>query len=70
MGEYAERMINGEDCAGCGEYLGEGRGYPRYCSEYCAKRCGETYVQRKPRKTPLYRIKRKKLQKMGQGNDK
>lgn len=31
MGEYAEYMLNGDDCQYCGEYLGEGDGYPRSC---------------------------------------
>ena len=32
MGEYAEYMINGDDCMGCGEYIGPGGGYGRYCN--------------------------------------
>lgn len=31
MGEYADYMLNGDDCQYCGEYLGEGDGYPRSC---------------------------------------
>lgn len=33
MGEIAEATINGDFCQGCGEWLGEGDGYPRYCKE-------------------------------------
>jgi hypothetical protein len=32
MGEMADYMINGDDCQYCGEYLGEGDGYPRSCA--------------------------------------
>lgn len=32
MGEMAEYMLNGDDCEWCGEYLGDGLGYPRLCS--------------------------------------
>lgn len=31
MGEMAEALINGDDCEWCGQYLGEGDGYPRLC---------------------------------------
>lgn len=34
MGEYAEMMINGDSCQACGEYLGDGPGYPMTC-DYC-----------------------------------
>jgi hypothetical protein len=37
MGEYAEMMLDGTCCAGCGEYMGEGSGYPGYCSKQCSK---------------------------------
>lgn len=36
MGEYAEMMLDGTCCEGCGEYLGDGDGFPRYCSTACA----------------------------------
>lgn len=36
MGEMAEYMLNGDDCQCCGEYLGEGDGYPRSC-DGCAE---------------------------------
>jgi len=32
MGEYAEMMLDGTCCAGCGEYLGDGDGFAVYCS--------------------------------------
>lgn len=32
MGEYADYMLNGDDCQFCGEYLGEGDGFPRSCA--------------------------------------
>jgi hypothetical protein len=36
MGEYAEMMLDGTCCEGCGEYIGGGDGFPRYCSPECA----------------------------------
>lgn len=41
MGEYAEMMLDGTCCEGCGEFMGdildggEAPGYPRYCSPQC-----------------------------------
>ena len=32
MGDMADYILNGDDCEGCGEYLGEGKGFPRRCS--------------------------------------
>lgn len=32
MGEYADYMLNGDDCQSCGEYLGDGDGFPRNCA--------------------------------------
>jgi hypothetical protein len=32
VGEMADYMLNGDDCEECGEYLGEGDGFPRTCS--------------------------------------
>jgi len=32
MGEMAEYLLNGDDCSNCGEYIGEGDGFPRECS--------------------------------------
>jgi hypothetical protein len=32
MGEYADYMLNGDDCQECGEYIGDGPGYPRSCA--------------------------------------
>lgn len=39
MGELAEMMIGGEMCP-CGEYMGDGAGFPQYCSKQCAKDYG------------------------------
>ena len=36
MGEIAEMMLDGEMCEGCGEYLGDGDGFPRRC-EACER---------------------------------
>lgn len=46
MGEMADAMLNGEYCPGCGEYLGEGDGFPQMCSG-CAPR------DRAPRARPF-----------------
>lgn len=35
MGEAADDLINGDVCQSCGEWLGDGEGYPRDC-----KACG------------------------------
>ncbi len=35
MGEQADYMLSGEDCAGCGEFLGVDAGIPCYCSKEC-----------------------------------
>ena len=32
MGEYAEMMLDGTMCEGCGEYLGGSEGFPVRCS--------------------------------------
>jgi hypothetical protein len=31
MGEYAEYILNGDDCQECGEHIGNGDGFPRSC---------------------------------------
>lgn len=33
MDEYAEMMLEGEFCEGCGVYLGDACGYPQGCVE-------------------------------------
>lgn len=40
MGEYTEMMLDGTCCEGCGEYMGAGYGYARYCSKQCAEERG------------------------------
>lgn len=39
MGEYADLLLNGEQCECCGEelMLDEAPGHPMYCSNECAK---------------------------------
>lgn len=37
MGDIAEMMLDGTLCEGCGEYIGGGDGFPRYCSPSCAR---------------------------------
>ncbi len=40
MGEQAEYMLSGEDCAMCGEYIGADAGMPCYCSRQCFLNAG------------------------------
>lgn len=37
MGEIAEWILEGGLCQGCGEYLGDGDGYPTYCASCLAQ---------------------------------
>lgn len=32
MGDIADRMLEGDLCQGCGEYMGAGDGFPVFCS--------------------------------------
>ena len=41
MGEVAEMMLDGTLCEGCGEFIGDGPGHPRYCSPECEGQRGE-----------------------------
>lgn len=47
MGEAAEMLLDGTCCECCGEYIHEGepQGFPRYCSEECAKDRGMEYIE-------------------------
>jgi len=33
MGEITEMILEGILCQGCGVYIGDGIGYPRFCKE-------------------------------------
>lgn len=44
-GEIAEMMLEGMLCAGCGEFIGEGDGFPTYCSPECARYHGAEHWQ-------------------------
>ena len=45
MGEYAEMMLDGTCCEGCGAFLdGGGDGSPGYCSEQCARDRGADWA--------------------------
>lgn len=44
MGEIAEMHLDGTLCEMCGEYMGDAIGFPRYCSETCAKDRGAEYI--------------------------
>ncbi len=43
MGEYADYILNGDDCQVCGEHIGNGDGVPRTCAG-----CGGGYENKKP----------------------
>lgn len=45
MGEYAEMMLDGTCCSGCGEFLGSSQGYPIEC-----RSCSQSSGQRAPRR--------------------
>jgi hypothetical protein len=38
MGEIADMMVDGDMCQSCGEYLGDGDGYARFCAGCKPKR--------------------------------
>lgn len=39
MGEIADMILEGDMCA-CGNYIGDGDGYPQYCSPQCRRDYG------------------------------
>lgn len=54
MGDIADSMIFGEACEMCGVFLdGQQPGYPRYCSEACAKDRGADMSQVVPEEEQL-----------------
>lgn len=60
MGEIADMMIDGTLCEGCGEYIGEGDGFPQYCSSDCAGDRGANVEQIKPSKNSAGKRRRAK----------
>jgi len=50
MGEYAEMMLDGTMCAGCGEYMGSDLECPGYCSKECAQETGGHWHEEPPEK--------------------
>jgi len=54
MGEIAEIMLDGTLCECCGEFLGDGDGFPGYCSRQCAEARGVLSCQGgKPESPPV-----------------
>ena len=47
MGEYAEMMLDGMVCQWCGEFMGEGDGFPTICAG-CQAAEGVDQFGRKP----------------------
>ena len=55
MGEYADYMLNGDDCQHCGKHLGAGDGFPRSCAA-----CAENDEEGDPAEDPAYLAQVKK----------
>lgn len=53
MGEYADYILNGDDCQECGAYIGDGDGYPRSCPS-CAR---EERAENRRGNRPFYCVK-------------
>lgn len=53
MGEYADMMLDGALCEGCGTYIddAEPQGFPRYCSNQCARDRGALHALPNPTRT-------------------
>lgn len=49
MGDVADMMLEGMLCEGCGEFLGEGMGFPQYCAS-CAGEAEESEPRVDPRR--------------------
>lgn len=64
MGEIADMMLDGTLCEGCGVYIGEGDGFPQYCSKDCADDRGyseqENSLTKKERSRKKAKSKRKR----------
>lgn len=56
MGEMADYMLNGDDCEGCGEYLGSGDGFSRKCASCSAPKKKTTSQIKKAKKQSLASI--------------
>jgi hypothetical protein len=59
MGEYADYILNGDDCQDCGEYIGEGDGYPRSCFG-CV---GKSEISRPKVKTDAQKARKRRARK-------
>lgn len=63
MGDIADMMLDGTLCEACGTFIGEGSGFPQYCSRQCAADRG--MVCSKPKKQkPKKAIKKAEAQKL------
>lgn len=51
MGEIADMMLDGTLCEGCGAFIGEGDGFPQYCSAECADMRGGEFTCEPPNKS-------------------
>lgn len=61
MGEISDMMLEGDLCECCGAYIDDegGSGFPRYCSEQCARDRGALPEKKHPKgDTPFIAIKK------------
>jgi len=63
MGEIAEMMLDGTLCECCGEFIGEGDGFPQYCSSECSSGRGVVAEPTKKKEGKKRRQKRRKARK-------
>lgn len=64
MGEIADSILDGQFCEQCGEYLGEGNGFPQKCNSCSGKQKSKSVDQAVVMKTYLektYSIKTQHL---------
>lgn len=59
MGDAAEAILNGDDCEGCGEYIGPGEGFPRLCSGCDPEGGGDDHIPAEPRRRGVQRRARR-----------
>ena len=54
MGEYADMMLDGTLCEGCGAFIDDAgaEGFPRYCSNQCARDRGALHALPNPQPKP------------------
>ena len=51
--DLAEMRLDGRCCGGCGRYMGDSHGTPRYCTVPCAEAAGVVVEPRRVRLRPV-----------------